>query len=164
MKPVRIYFAGSYETKPLIDWMAETVVARVQQTLVASRFSEQPEKVVSVVSTWHRTPALEGPDAAAQRVNVDFSDLAMANVVVSSYPYGYGTSAELGFAVARGIPIIYLVDPVYLDDLPFAANVKPGCIVVHRVSQVARALLAAINLKLDAPPAFPGESDVPITG
>lgn len=115
MMKFKVYFAGAYETKLLIDWMARSFCHRVE------RLSDEGIEV-QPCSRWHSTVSVDANEKGCrQRVAIDFADIDDADYVVSTYPYGYGTSAELGYAVGKGKPIIYICDHDWRDDMPFAA-------------------------------------------
>ena len=98
-----IYIASAYHNKLLVS----AFVSCLDQYL--------PE--VRVISRWHSLPGM--PDLST-RARVDYADIDRAHLMLAIYPYGYGTTSEMGYALAKGIPIVYYRHPdqEYDDPLP----------------------------------------------
>lgn len=69
----------------------------------------------------------------SKRALTDFQEIRSADVLVMMYPYGYGTSCEVGYAVGLGKPILFLTDPTHVDDLPLGA----GVVLEHNNNAIA---------------------------
>lgn len=92
---MKVYLASQFDNKILLQSFKE---------LLKIKYPE-----VEVTSTWIKTPVLSLQDAA----RMDFSDIENSDLVIAFYPGHYGTSSELGYALAKHIPIIF-VSPHYI--------------------------------------------------
>ena len=72
---------------------------------------------VRVISRWHTLPGM--PDLSV-RAHFDYTEIDKAHLMLAIYPYGYGTTSEMGYALAKDIPIVYYRHPdqEYDDPLP----------------------------------------------
>jgi hypothetical protein len=109
---INIYFSGAYANKALVNVLADTLCGILGNML---------RRPVRPTSRWHNTRA----GTLAEMAQNDLDDLVTSDLVVVSHPPGKsGTNTEIGFAIGRGIPVYYLVDPDLRHELPFGAHAK----------------------------------------
>lgn len=105
---MKIYLAGASYTRTMLSLIAADLRDR---------------ESLQVISTWHDEQML--PDLR-QRAAQDFGQLAQADVIVAFYPFGTGTSCELGYAYGAGKDVIYVHNhPTVneeLDEVPLIAG------------------------------------------
>ena len=80
----KIYIAGSSDNRTLICVLAK----------ILGEFTPH-----TIVSQWHSTPPLENIE---DRALMDQQDMEAADVLLATFPYGTGTSSEIGYCVGRG--------------------------------------------------------------
>lgn len=74
-----------------------------------------------ITSRWH---IIGEEKDLNRRASIDYTDLSKAHCILASFPYGFGTSSELGFALGANKHIIYFRPKAYRDDelLPTGLN------------------------------------------
>jgi len=87
---MKIYLASQFENKVLLQFVR--------------KFIHENNYDHEIISRWIDNPILTLKDAS----RMDFQDLQYADLVIAFYPGKVGTSAELGFALAKNIPIIFV--------------------------------------------------------
>ena len=84
----------------------------------------------NVISTWHsETVELKLDSDKARR---DVEQLGASDLCLALYPYGAtGCLQEIAYAVAKGIPVIYVRPMGYKDDDPLLAHLFDGLYVLR---------------------------------
>lgn len=95
-----IYLAGSFETIGL-------------QQIFSAWLSKSFGNNIAILSTWHQEGSVE---SVVDRANIDFLDISASHVVVASYPHGYGTASEVGYAIGQERNVLWHKHPDIDDE------------------------------------------------
>lgn len=112
MAPIKIYLASAAENRALIHVVAD----RIQDS-----WGEHGLPHYEIVGNWWNTPPVEN---VIDRCAEDFTcGIDQADIVLAIYPYGPGTTSEMGYAIGKGKPVIYYhYAPCDEDDQPLIAG------------------------------------------
>lgn len=110
MCDLRIYVSSGAENvtyvKAILDYFCQrSSLAGDGLLFVAPWADEWKDKV----------PYLESEDKG-RLVLGDIHCIDTCDAILSVYPGGTGSSAELSYAISRGLAVVYCIDPAFLDD------------------------------------------------
>ena len=93
---VKVYLAGAVYNRTVINALSEALTRLV---LVNT--------TIEIVSSWHKQPT---PNNMQDCLSMDRVDIDNSDIIIATYPYGTGTSGEIGYGVGKGIPTYYFRD------------------------------------------------------
>lgn len=123
---MKVYLASSFENRALMPFIEEWFAAKLPS--------------IDIVGRWWAMPKVEN---LQERAMLDFDAIKSADLLIAFYPYGYGTSAEMGFALGSDIPVIYFTPYSQLTDesmAPLAAG-HDNCRVITGLNHLQDTLL-----------------------
>ena len=95
---MNIYFATKFANRLLMQCFIELLIQRHPFIVCTSRW------------VYHNALA-----TVEDKANFDYEDIDNSKLMIVYGPIEFGASSEMGYAIAKGIPIIYLTDPLFLN-------------------------------------------------
>jgi len=119
---MNIYIAGKYENKMMI----QTLKFLLGCCFCKINFICNWAYETSFASTWK------------ERADRDYGSIDQCNLLIATYPFGQGTSSEMGYALGKKIPVIFYVDKLihskYEMPLPMGRLLEEN--IVHTVNEL----------------------------
>lgn len=100
MRKLNVYLASSAENRTSVSLLASNLCADAN---------------VTIVGDWWCTPPVTDLET---RAVLDFSAINTADLLVVLSPGGYGTSSEIGYALAQNKPVVYWTYDTSCEDAP----------------------------------------------
>lgn len=101
---LKIYFAGKYDNKFLIKCLINSLYIKCCSELLS----------FEVMSQWHDLSFKEY--CAKECAALDFGNLENSNLLIATQPFGSGTCSEMGYALGKNIPIIYIIEKEFYNN------------------------------------------------
>lgn len=101
---MNIYLASAFENKLMLN--------------IIKMFLEEKNQKFSITSNWICDQDKD-IKSLKQRASIDFKDVDNSDLLVVFYPYGphRGAICEMSYAIAKNIPVIYLVPQEFFKGL-----------------------------------------------
>jgi len=99
----RFYLAGCMEARLILYYMRDYLVTKFKSTCT---------------SEWMDI----GPCSLVDAAEHDYDCLEDSNILIATFPTNFGTTSEIAYAIAKKIPVIYLIDEPHLGDISSNSN------------------------------------------
>lgn len=106
---MKVYIASCMDNKVMIEVLANEI--------------KQVDGLEVIGNWWSsEVPLL---DDIRQIAKMDLGDISKSDVLVGIYPYGFGTVAELGYALGLGKTVLYLYPSGWESEHPLPVGLLP---------------------------------------
>jgi len=119
-----IYIASSTENRTLLPTFATQLVRGINLIIgeygnAIAKSGYKIPRIAKLSSRWFQDDPVY---SLKSRAKLDYSHIDQSLIMVAVYPYGYGTTSEMGYALGKKIPIIYFRESTFIEDDPLPAG------------------------------------------
>ena len=95
---MKVYLASKFENKTMINSVGELLKIRIEG--------------LETTNTWSMYRSVITIEQCAEQ---DYSDIDRSDFIVALFPFLSGACSEMGYALGKGIKVIYVVDRLFFD-------------------------------------------------